>query len=52
MVGWHARVYSDDVGMSKTPRKQTLYDAYRFPGFTPGREARECLETGRCGSSG
>jgi hypothetical protein len=26
--------------MSKTPRKQTLYDAYRFPGFTPGREVK------------
>ena len=26
--------------MSKTPRKQTLYDGYRFPGFTPGREVK------------
>jgi len=26
--------------MSKTPRRQTLYDAYRFPGFTPGREVK------------
>jgi hypothetical protein len=27
-------------GMVRTPRKKTLYDAYRFPGFTPGREVK------------
>ena len=24
--------------MAKAPRKKSLYDAYRFPGFTPVRE--------------
>ena len=24
--------------MAQTPKKKTLYDAYRFPGFTPVRE--------------
>lgn len=27
-------------GMARTLRKKTLYDAYRFPGFTPGREVK------------
>ncbi len=26
--------------MAQTPKKKTLYDAYRFPGFTPVRELR------------
>jgi hypothetical protein len=26
--------------MAARPRKKTLYDAYRFPGFTPGREVK------------
>ena len=26
--------------MPKTPSQKTLYDAYRFPGFTPVRELR------------
>jgi len=30
--------------MAKAPRKKSLYDAYRFPGFTPVREV-----TGRFG---